>query len=384
MSQGAGGRMELLRLLAASLAVGGAAFLVSLLFWPIEHDLRFWLVKRYEALSVDPFRRSEYSHRILAPLLAHVLHLDGERFRVLTLSCSVLLLAGIHWYCRRSGVGAAGSVLVVLAFAISRTVGNSSQLPGLTDTLTYFLLLLSLLSIARPFAFWVLFALNLLNHEQIVFLLPWLLYLRRAAGATRLLHDAAAAAVILGLYAALRFSLGYGVVAHHAAFIGRPPSDYLAEYLMVWWFLLSSFGFLLALLCAYAARGRFERNSVLLCLLCAAATYVTAWDPYRYIHLFFAVVLMAAVRFLLERGRLAWFAALLLGNVLVHQAGLAIMRRAIPWIGRAAARRRTPSGASTSRPCTSRRPRSPSSRSCGGSGGASRGGNPRRGGPGTT
>jgi hypothetical protein len=321
--------VALLRLLAASVLVGGAAFLVSLAFWPIGTEPSIWLIKRYEALSVDPFARSDYSHRILAPLLAHVLQLDGERFRVFTLGCSVLLLAGIYVYCRRAGVAAAGSVLVVLAFAITRTVGNSSLLPGLTDTLCYLLLLCALMSLARSFAFWAFFVLNLLNHEQIAFLLPWLLYLRHAAGAAPLRADAAVGLVVLGLYAALRQSLGAGVAALHVAYTIRPPLDYLAEYGMVWWFLWTSFGFLLALLVAYGASGRRERTSALLCLACSAATYVMAWDPYRYIHLAFGVFLIAAVRFLGEPGRLRWFAALLAGNVLLFFASRWIMDLAI-------------------------------------------------------
>ena len=161
MSEGASGRARLLRLLAESVVVGGAAFLVSLVFWPVPPGSAGWLIERYEALSLDPYRYSDYSHRILAPALAHLLHLDGERFRDFVLGCSVLLLAGIHLYCRRAGVTATGSALIVLAFALSRTVGNSNLIPGLTDTLTYLLLLHGLMASGSPSLFWLLFALNL-------------------------------------------------------------------------------------------------------------------------------------------------------------------------------------------------------------------------------
>lgn len=317
-----------IREIAAAVAVGAAAFLISLAFWPFGSDAG-WLIERYEALSVDPFGSSQYSHRILAPLLAHLLHLDGDRFRILTLLFSPLFLAAIYAYCRRADVPAAGSMAIVLAFALSRAVGNSSLAPGLTDTLTYFLLILSLLAVARPYAFWVLVALNLLNHEQSVFLLPWLLYVRRAAGALRLRPDAVLGALVLGLYAVWRASIDTGVVALHVAYTIRPAADYVAEYGMVWWFLLTSLGFLLVCLFWYAARGRFERNSVLLCLVCSAAPYVMAWDPPRYIHLASGVFLISAVGFLTDRRRLAWFAALLAGNVCLYFASQRVMQLAV-------------------------------------------------------
>jgi hypothetical protein len=97
---------------------------------------------------------------------------------------------------------------------------------------------------------------------------------------------------------------------------------------MVWWFLLTSLGFLFVCLCWYAARGRFERNSALLCLGCAAAPYVMAWDPPRYIHLASGVFLISAVEFLTDRRRLAWFAGLLAGNALLYFASQRIMERA--------------------------------------------------------
>jgi hypothetical protein len=317
------------RLLAASLAVGAAGFAVSLVFWPVGHGPESWLVKRYEALSLDPFHPSPYSHRILAPLLAHLLHLDGERFRIFTLACSVLLLAGIYAYCRRAGVAAAGSVLVVLAFALSRTVGNSSAIPGLTDSLTYLLLLLTLMALARPFAFWFLFALNLANHEQIAFMLPWLLYVRHAAAPARLRADIALVLIVVVLYALARACLGWRVVELHARFARRPPADALAELGMVWWFLWTSVGFLMALLWAHAASGRRERNGTLLCLCCALAPSLIAWDPYRYIHLSFGVFLFAAVWFLKQPGSLRWFAALLAGNVLLYLLSRWVMERAV-------------------------------------------------------
>jgi hypothetical protein len=99
----------------------------------------------------------------------------------------------------------------------------------------------------------VLVALNLLNHEQSAFLLPWLLYVRHAAGALRLRPDAVLGALVLGLYAIWRASIDTGVVALHVAYTVRPAADYVAEYGMVWWFLLTSLGFLLVCLCWYAA-----------------------------------------------------------------------------------------------------------------------------------
>jgi hypothetical protein len=294
-----------------------------------------WLIRRYEDLSLDPFRRSDYSHRILAPLLGHVLHLDGDRFRLLTLGSSVLFLAGIYFYCRRAGVLAGGSFLVTLAFAMSRAVGNSNLFPGLTDTLSYLLLLLSMFVTGRPLLFWTLFALNLLNHEQIAFLVPWLLVVRSTSGARAWRADVAAILVVLGLYALLRRSLGSGVVALHAAYTLRPWLDYAAEYGMVWWFLWTSFGFLLAVLFWHGSGARRDAGSALLCVACAAAPYVMAWDPYRYIHLSFPVFLMAAVRFLKGPGRTAVFACLVAGNALIYVLSNWIMDIAVARIGAA-------------------------------------------------
>jgi hypothetical protein len=320
---------EIVRLVVTALAVGVGAFLLSLLFWPIDPGSGGWLIERYEALSLDPLQRSPYSHRILAPVLAHVLHLDGERFRLLTLGCSVFLLAGVFAYCRWNGVTEVGSAAVAVAIAISRTVGNSSVKPGLTDTLTYLLLLGTLVAAGRPYLFWVLFALNLSNHEQIAFLLPWLLLMRHASGGLRIRRDVGIGVLIFAGYAGMRAVLGSGVVKLHVAYTMRPFVDYVVEYLIVWWFFLTSFGLLLTCLLAYASRGRFQRTSVLLCLAGAAAPYAIAWDPPRYIHMAFVVVLIASVKFLTDRQRLGWYVAILLGNVLIYRASNAIMERAI-------------------------------------------------------
>ena len=93
--------------LALAAVVGAAAFWISTLLWPIPAESGNWLIERYEALSLDPFRKTGYSHRILAPLVAHALGLDGDRFRDFTLAFGPILLAGIFLFCRREGLSAA-------------------------------------------------------------------------------------------------------------------------------------------------------------------------------------------------------------------------------------------------------------------------------------
>jgi hypothetical protein len=317
-------------MLAAAAVVGAGAFLLSLFVWPLPSGGGGWLVRRYQDVSLDPFKRAGYSHRILAPLVAHVLHLDGERFHYVTLACSPLLLACVYVFGRLRGVTPVGAAAMTVAIALSRTVGNSNLIPGLTDTVTYLLLLLTVMAIARPLAFWALVALNLLNHEQAFFVLPWLLYLRygrgEGAGAVPVRSDAWRGLVVVGLYAALRAWLGSGTVGLHVVYVtSRPAMDWVVKYLLVWWFALTSFGFLLVCFFAHASRGGFQRRGALLCCACAAAPYLVAWDPPRYVHLAFVGILLAAVDFLRVPGRVWWFLAMLCGNVLIYLASERIL-----------------------------------------------------------
>lgn len=105
----------------------------SRLFWPSE-----------EPLGVIPMALAEHRHRILAPLLAYVLHLRGPYAVVIPLAANILLHASGYIWLRRQQVRPEYAVAVVLLVATTLVVAANRMVLGFQDGLAALGLLLAL------------------------------------------------------------------------------------------------------------------------------------------------------------------------------------------------------------------------------------------------
>jgi hypothetical protein len=301
----------------AAVAVAAAAYWLScLLVWPAAANKGFGT--QWELISSDPFAwRSQFPHRILAPLLAWIMGMGGPDYVRFVRGLHVVMLACVFLWARRLGTSRRDGALIALAVAVTAPVQMyKMHWVGYCDPLSYSLFFAGAMCVARTAVFWLLFLANLLTHELAVFLLPWLWFLRRQAGAP-LGPDAAWAAGVGAAYGA--FYLGVKAIA--------PEQVYSYEYFLddpllpwgaiaIWalalthWFL--AFGPVLAVLAWHqrvAAHGR-ERWQLWIVVAGIVAILGIAFDWMRHANLIVLPFVLASARFLIAGRRLAYAALL--------------------------------------------------------------------------
>jgi hypothetical protein len=134
----------------------------------------------FAAISNDPLRMddSPFRHRILAPLIAHYLHLRGKAFIYFPLIVTVVFLGSIYTHFRREGHTHLIAFIASSTMAFSGPVLFLLHFQGYTDILTH-LLLFWCFALRRSKLVWVVpLALSCLNHEATLFSIPWLVLLR--------------------------------------------------------------------------------------------------------------------------------------------------------------------------------------------------------------
>lgn len=216
--------------------------------------------ERFQAMTLAPLSLAgEFPHRILWPLLAHMLWLDGADAPVFAQVVNGALLAVVFWFARARGLRALDAVLVTGGVAATGALLVYQAMACLSDPLNFLLLLLALHHVRRPAVFWGLVLLSAFSHELSFFLAPWLVYVRCRAGGVwwrEGLHLATIAAVYAGWLLVVR-TLGsggnYGIAYYLASNFWVPwglPSLWAMGLLSI----LVEFGPLLAVL-AFCARG---------------------------------------------------------------------------------------------------------------------------------
>lgn len=265
-------------------------------------------------MSVQPFAfHGEFPQRLLSPLLAHLIGLDGAAYARFSRLLSVLLLATVFAFCRQRGRAIADAALVTLAIGVTGAIQIYKGLVGFSDNLTVILLLLAVMAARHTVIFWSLLLLNLTNHELVLFFVPWLWFVRWRDGADWRV-DAVALATVIGLY------LGYShYVGTHAAaqkFTARFFLEntflpfgtlWLCLFAVVHW--VSMFGPLLVVLFWHAAapRPQHERLHTLLVLLGIAGIFGFAYDVLRHANILCVPLVFASSRLLeTKRARLPY------------------------------------------------------------------------------
>lgn len=300
-----------------ALLIAAAVFWLSCLVeTPGTNGFSFGLT--YQKMSVAPFEwRDLFPHRILLPAFAHLLGLDGARFYLAAHGSAALLLAMVFWAARRLGCDLVDSALLTLACGLGGATQLYKSHVGYPDSLSFVMLLAAALSVRNGAALWIFTLFGALAHEQVLFFVPVLLWLRRALAGADWRRDGAAAAAVVVAYGAFRW-----YVHDHAA-DDIPPSYYFGNgyfplgFLGVLYLALVQvvlvFGVqLVALPFAYrhgaanppamvGGERRWQRPALLLYLLAILGIYLVAHDFNRFVNFLF-LPLLWSWRELLRRG----------------------------------------------------------------------------------
>src|SRR5262245_17047308 len=241
----------------------------------------------------------QFPHRVLLPLLAHLLGLTGDRFHLAAHGTAVLLLVAVYWCARRVGALRLDSLLVTAAVAFGGATQTYKSHVGYPDSLSFTLLLLAAMAVRSGPWFWLLNLLGAFAHEQVFFFVPLLLLLRRKLAAADWRADALGLLVMAGTYGLFRLWLGAhvsGAIAPGSYFgNGYFPLGFLGViYLATVWCVLM-FGTMLPVLAWAFVHRRAAWEAWALALLVAGITgiYAVAHDFNRFVNFLFLAVLFA-------------------------------------------------------------------------------------------
>lgn len=308
-------------------AAGIVAYLLSCLVEParsVPHGFGI----QWATMSEAPFEfYGQLPHRLLTPLLAHLVGLQGASFTDFTRLSGAAMLALVFYVARRRSATRLDAMLITLAVAATGAIQIYKRgMIGYCDNVGFALFLLAWLHRGRGFVFWPLYFLNLVNHDMAAFFLPWMWFLRREAGALRR-YDAVGAGLVLLAYYLFRL-----YVAKHAASWEYDEGYFLANCFLpfnfVWlWFLavchlMLQFGPLLTVVMWHAwwPRPQRERMHTGLILLGMGAVFGFAYDVHRHSNLMFLPLLFASTRFLVDAKSRACYVGLIALQVLSYRA----------------------------------------------------------------
>lgn len=290
--------------LVAAVAIGWGLYLASCwLVPPIATASGFG--KEWELISRDPSALpGSLPHRILGPLLAHLLGFGGDGWVTFTRGLHVFLLTSVCFVALHMRARLFDAALVTALVAFTAPVQlYKLHWSGYTDPLCYGLFLWSIVAAKNPYVMWALFLLNLTNHELAGFLLPWLYYLRRREDnrwQLDLVLAGAACAIYLAYYlwvksvAEQQFTIDY--------FVGHPlfPGGSFIVWNLALVHLTVAFGPVLALLAwhQHTHRPLGGRWHLWLVALGVFVIFCIAFDWARHSNLVLLPLVIAGVRFL--------------------------------------------------------------------------------------
>ncbi|MSR40099.1 MAG: hypothetical protein EXS02_14850 [Planctomycetes bacterium] len=293
-----------LLLILLAVCVGGLCYFVTEWFVPPSLDC-FSYGKDYQALSADPLALGgQLPHRILGPALAFALGLGGPMYPQFMRLCGALLLMTVFWFCGRRG-SFIDALLITIGVAVTGALQTYRSVVGFPDQLSFAMLLLAVAAVRRPVLFFGINFLSLCNHEVLLFLVPWLLWHRRLAGA-RFWQDLIGLSVIGALYVAFRF-----FISMHVAQATLDANWYAGKSLFplgtLWLWLLSfgywviDFGPMLAIV-AFAAFSRSHGQRIALLLfvggIFAIYSVVYVYDFFRFGSALCVPLVLASICFL--------------------------------------------------------------------------------------
>lgn len=306
-----------------AVVVGVAVFFLTCLVEPAErHTLNFG--SEYGLMAAQPFALTNpnFPHRILGPMVAHVLGLAGDRYWIFAHGCTALLIAMVFATAVLHGARLRQALLLTTVIAFTGTIQIYKGHVGYPDPITWLLLLATICAVKRPWLFWALQFANVMNHEQILFFWPWLVWWRHREGNARWRPDLIGGVVVFGLYVAWRAWVGSHANAqkltiHHylgldyfpIGTLGLAALNLVSTY--IW------FGLLPVVIAWHAFVEGWKKvgAGVVLYLVSLHAMFGVAHDVYRFTCFLFVPLLFAGLRLVRRPRGEAIFAALGVASV---------------------------------------------------------------------
>lgn len=264
----------------------------------------------YASMAKDPFNfatDNPLAFRVLTPLISYLLGLRGDLIIITNLLLAALLLAAVYLYFRAHAPRPADALVAVAILTFSLVTLTTIYYGGYTDSATYLIIFLMWRMRRRRLVFYLLFLLGLLNHESVLFLVPWFAYLSsKVSGSKKKLF----VDLIIGFGLTI---VAYGLfrewIASHRA-VGFSVDYYLKPLLhdpLVW--LRKSYSFqglglftvfkvlwvfpVMAAVSLWRREERAEVFSMGLLLACSLSQLVVAFDSSRMLTLGFMVMVIA-------------------------------------------------------------------------------------------
>ena len=289
-------------LLVAILLMACAVFYVGFAQLPVYHGIY------YAQLASDPFQPANpNAYRILTPLVAYLTGLRGDRIIILNALVALALLALVYYHARKGAYSPALSLAQTMMLALTMPTLFTLFYGGYTDSTSYLLIFLMLVSRMQPVWFWLLFLLGLLNRESVIFLLPFFALLHwHSLKSVRLFIRSmlfGLAGVILSYLLFRALINSHAAVKHSASFYLEPlrsdplywlrqvassyPTGFFSAFKLFWLLPLAGIAFSLR------RRQYMTFALILLPILCSAAQSLIALDTSRMIAMAFPSLLVA-------------------------------------------------------------------------------------------
>lgn len=292
----------------------------------------------FEALSRNPFdlhNGNVLGYRIMTPLLAYLVGLRGKTFILMNLFFAGVTIGAVYRYFRTRSDQPGDALFGALCLTFSSVVLVTIYYAGHCDVLTYLALFLMWRWRSRPALFYPLLLVGVLNHESVLFTIPWFAYLK-VGDAPR--KGAVLAELLIGLgttilayylfrrWISLDRELGLTLGAYLRSFTADPLFAVRRAYLFYWVGLFSVFKLLwvfpIAAASAMWKNGRRRDVYGMFILMAGAASQlIIAYDTTRMLTLGF-LVLIISLEYLFATGAYGfrrWAPWVLVGNLLVPQ-----------------------------------------------------------------
>jgi hypothetical protein len=303
-------RLEKFSGLAMSGMITGLILLVLCTFFTSPRWELFYHGKGYSELSEAPFDlsfNSSLRYRILAPLLGYLLFLKGPLFKYFMLAVYAAFLSLIYIFHRKKGFSPAESCGVAALLAFSTLSFYQLYFPAYTDPLSYVLLLCILIFHRKRSAGGILTALLLFNHDNTIFLYPFLflLFLEGDYSIRKIYRTLGLLLWPLALYGAYRYYIstqseaGFDTAYYFSRENMRWTWDRAGEHL--WFGIFQAFRLvwifpLLALIIDLKEKRYAEILLIMSCLVFVNLQFVIAYDISRLAGLSFPALLLSLWR----------------------------------------------------------------------------------------
>lgn len=292
----------------------------------------------FEALSRNPLdlrNGNLLGYRVMTPFLAYLIGLRGKSFILLNLVFAGVTIGAVYRYFRGRSDQPGDALFGALCLTFSSVVLVTIYYAGFCDALTYLALFLMWRWRSRPLVFYPLLLVGVLNHESVLFTIPWYAYLklgdapRKSVVLAELLIGLGAVLVAYYLFRrwiSLGGEIGLTSGAYLRSFTADPLSAVKRAYLFYWVGLFSVFKLLWVFPIAAASAmwkngRRRDVYGMFILMACAVSQLALAYDTTRMLTLGF-MVLIVSLEYFFTTGAYRfrqWAPWVLIGNLLVPQ-----------------------------------------------------------------